>query len=172
MKNRYLLLAPFVCTLLVSCDPRYREPLLSKYVPVIMARESLERSVVFHTSESIKEPAKIYYKDKYIYISERFKGVHVIDNTDPKNPVNKGYIAVLGCVDMAIKNNTLYVDNAVDLVAIDISNISNSKIEVKKRIINAFPELRPPDGLGIPSKYGILNRPKNTIIVNWEEKPL
>jgi hypothetical protein len=155
---------------MASCDPRHYEPLYTTYTPIIIARESLERSIVFHSPEGIKDPAKIYYKDNFIFISERFKGIHVIDNKDPKNPVNKGYISVLGCLDMAIKNNTLYVDNAVDLVAIDIADISTSKISVKKRIINTFPELRPPDGHSIPSKYYTENRPKNSIIVGWEEK--
>jgi len=170
MKMRYFLLLISCIILITSCGGPRGEPFLTTYTPIIMARESLERSVVFHSPEGIKDPAKIYYKDNFIFISERFKGVHVIDNKDPKNPVNKGYISVPGCVDMAIKNNTLYVDNAVDLVAIDIANISTSKISVKKRIINTFPELGPPDGYPIPSKYYKVNRPKNSIIIGWEEK--
>lgn len=169
MNIKYFFYLLICCALLSSCDPRFGgEPMpYTSYTPVIMARESLERSVFFHTPENIVSPAKIYYKDNFIYISERYKGIHVIDNINPKLPVNKGYISIPGCVDMAIKDNTLYADNAVDLIAIDISNMASLKIEVKKRIKSTFPELAPPDGYRIPSKYDVQNRPQNTVIVNW-----
>lgn len=137
------------------------------YKPVLMDRSSLERSILWKPAKEIKVPGKIYYKDNYILISERYLGVHLVDNTDPKNPVIKGYISVPGCVDMAMKDNTLYVDNAVDLVAIDISQIGSSQITIKKRVKDTFPELMPPDGLSVPYSYSIANRPKNSVIVNW-----
>lgn len=170
-KLRLYFLAVFLLSM-ASCDPRNFQPLYTVYTPIIMERESLERSISFHTPVPIADPAKIYYKDHFIFISERYKGVHVIDNADPQNPVNKGYIEVAGGVDMAIKSNTLYVDNAVDLVAIDLSKIASSKIEVTKRVKDNFPELSPPDGLSVPSKYLKANRPVNTVIVGWEKKKL
>jgi hypothetical protein len=139
------------------------------YKPVLMDRSSLERSILWKPATDIKIPGKIYFKDNYILVSERYLGVHLIDNTDPKNPVKKGYISVPGCVDMAMKDNILYVDNAVDLVAIDISQIATGQIAVKKRVKDTFPELMPPDGLSIPYKYSTENRPKNSVIVNWSK---
>ena len=157
-------------TLLFSCveRDRFSDPaFISAYKPVLMDRESLEWSIRWEPPSEIKSPAKIYYKDNYILISERYKGVHVVDNADPKNPVVKGYISVPGCVDMAIKESILYVDNAVDLVAIDLSKIGTGQIEVKKRIKESFPDLAPPDGLSVPYRYTKGNRPQNSVIVNW-----
>lgn len=162
----YILLAT---ALLVSCIGHPSPPPYTAYKPILMGRESLERSISLHTPEQIESPAKIFYKDNYILISERYKGVHIIDNTDPKKPVNRGYIQVPGCVDMAIKNNTLYVDNAVDLVAIDLTNIGQAKINLTSRVKETFPELMPPDGFEVPHKYLPSNRPKNTVIVRWEK---
>lgn len=164
--------SPFVLfsllTILVSCvDPERNSDFFSAYKPVLMDRESLERSIKWQPPAEIKSPGKIYYKDNFIMISERYKGVHIVDNTDPKNPIIKGYISVPGCVDMAMKENTLYVDNAVDLVAIDVSKINVGQIEVKKRIKETFPELVPPDGMSIPNRYTKAARPKNSVIVNW-----
>ena len=167
MKRFSALIFACAVALLSACAGFSEPPLYTSYKPVIMDRESLERSIIFKPAEDIKIPAKIYYKDNYILISERFKGVHVIDNTDPKTPVKKGYINVPGCVDMAIKDNILYVDNAVDLVAIDISQINIGQITVKKRVKQTFPELVPPDGQSVPYKYSVENRPKNSVIVNW-----
>lgn len=169
-------LSPFLLlgllTLLISsCVDNFADaPFNSAYKPVLMDRESLERSIKWQPPAEIKSPAKIYYKDNYILISERYKGVHIVDNADPRNPVIKGYISVPGCVDMSIKESTLYVDNAVDLVAIDLSKIAAGQIEVKKRITEVFPELVPPDGMFMPHLYTKGSRPKNSVIVNWVKK--
>ena len=80
---------------------------------------------------------------------ETFEGVHVFDNTDPKAPKRLGFIAILGCVDLAVKNNLLYADNSVDLVVIDIANIDN--IKVINRVREVFPEPFPPNLNYIPS---------------------
>jgi hypothetical protein len=169
-------LSPFLLlsllTLLSSCvENNFTDPAFnSAYKPILMDRESLERSIKWQPPAEIKSPAKIYYKNNYILISERYKGVHIVDNANPSNPVIKGYISVPGCVDMAIKEGTLYVDNAVDLVAIDLSKIATGQIEVKKRIKEVFPELVPPDAMFIPYLYAKNTRPKNSVIVNWVKK--
>jgi hypothetical protein len=164
MKIYFLLLITILS--LTTCTWPGEPPSYTSYKPVLLSRTSLEKSIVYHSPEGIKNPAKIYFKDNFIFISEDLKGVHIIDNTDPKNPVNKGYINVPGCVDMAIKNNIMYVDNATDLVAIDLSTIQTS-LKVTKRIKDAFPELSPPDGGSLPEKYQLRNRPENTVLVGW-----
>jgi hypothetical protein len=161
----YLLL--FFVPLLAGCLKH--DPPVTDYYPVLMSRESLDKSIVFHTPETISDPAKIYYKDNFIFVSERFKGIHIIDNTDPKNPVNRGYISIPGCLDMAIKGNVLYADNAVDMVVLDLSTIGTANFKVLKRVRNIFPELAPPDGKALPTKYLAANRPANTILVAWQK---
>jgi len=136
---------------------------------VLISRESLERSITFRPPETIANPAKIITKDNFILILERFKGVHVIDNSNIQNPVKKGYIAIPGCSDITIKDNILYADNAVDLVAIDLSNITSNNVAVVKRIENNFDEISPPDGHVLPEKYEVKNRPANTVLIAWEK---
>jgi hypothetical protein len=164
--SRNILSAAVLLLSLSSCiwsEP----PTYTEYRPVLLSRESLEKSIVFHEAEKIKSPGKIYFKDNYIFISEQFKGVHIIDNKDPKNPVNKGYINVPGCVDMAIKDDILYVDNATDLVAVNLATLSQSAVTISKRVRDAFPELTAPDGRSLPAKYRVENRPANTVLVGW-----
>ena len=62
--------------------------------------------------------------------------------TDPADPENMGFIEIPGNVDIAIKNNTLYADSYVDLVAIDISDIENP--EEVNRVEDVFPYTLPP----------------------------
>jgi hypothetical protein len=136
------------------------------YTPILMTRTQLENSISFHPARDFIRPGKIYTKGQYIFINEKFKGIHVIDNLDPSNPKKLGFIVVPGSIDIAIKESSLYVDNATDLVAIDISNINDLK--VTDRIVNAFPELIPPDADVVPNNY-ISNRPANTVIIGWEK---
>ncbi len=139
----------------------------SEYFPILMERDDLEVSVKYREAQSIINPGKIYYKDQTIYLNEKYKGIHVIDNADPSNPQNIGFINIPGCIDIAIKNNSLLADNATDLVAIDITNLE--QLTVTHRIKNTFYESTPPDLDIIPYMFSPANRPKNTIIVGWEK---
>ncbi|MDR2384105.1 MAG: hypothetical protein LBD80_00385 [Tannerella sp.] len=120
------------------------------YIPVFMKRADLEKSVSWQSeSREMENPGKIYYKSPYIYVNERYKGIHVINNSDPYQPLKEGFIVAPGCIDMAVKGNTMYLDNSVDLVTIDL----NAK-QVTSRIKNVFPE---------PSS------PENQIFYNYSE---
>jgi len=151
----------------VKCPQTYNYN-YTAYKPVFMDRADLEKSIKLKDSVNLVNPAKIYIINNYIFISEAYKGVHIFDNTNPKNPVKKVFIRIVGCLDMAIKNNTLYVDNATDLVTIDISNPLDPK-EIS-RIKNAFPEPTPPDMRIIPDEFSLENRPGSLILVEWIKK--
>ena len=137
-----------------------------EYTPVYMKRSELESAVKLEAASPIRNPGKIYIKDQYIFINEKYKGFHIIDNTDPASPVQKAFLHVDGCLDIAIKGNFMYVDNAVDLVTISMSS-NWSSISVTGRIKNAFPEPSSPDGYWYASQFEKY-RPKDGIIVRWE----
>jgi hypothetical protein len=162
--NLFSLFVLFILSLGSSRDD-FNNP--SEYFPVLMERDDLEVSVKFCDAREIANPGKIYYKDQVIYLNEKYQGVHVIDNSDPFNPQNSGFINIPGCIDIAIKNNSLLADNATDLVAIDISNVEN--LSLTDRIQNVFPESTPPDLDYIPYMFSVANRPQNTIIVGWKK---
>ena len=147
---------------------RFNSDYYSEYKPVLMTRDALENSISYQEPRQLCRTGKIYFKDNIIYINEKYLGVHVIDNSNPSQPANLGFISVPGSVDMAMKNNVLFIDNATDLVAIDLTE-SAANLIITKRIKNVFPEHLPPDGLGLRSEFQIENRPKNTIIIGWEK---
>jgi hypothetical protein len=129
------------------------------YYAVYMDRENLEKSVFYmETGREMKNPGKIYYKHPYLYVNEKYKGVHVIDNTDPSHPVKKGFIMAPGCLDMAVKDNIIYLDNAVDLVSFDLDTMKETK-----RLINVFPEPASPGGYYSYEP----DRPEGLIVVDW-----
>jgi len=137
-------------------------PVPVSYSPVFMSRQALESSVKYVPgARNMIQTGKIYYKYPYIYVNERYKGVHVINNTNPALPVNEGFILAPGCIDMAVKENILYLDNSVDLVSFDLINK-----QVTKRIRNVLPEPLPPEDF---SFYGV-KRPDGYVLVEWKKR--
>jgi hypothetical protein len=135
MKTSHFLI-PLLCVFLqctVDEDPVTTQ---HGYKPVYMDKEEA-RDIYYAYPRIIENPGKIYIKGKMIYINEKGKGIHFIDNSNPENPAKKGFLNIPGNHDIAIKGNALYADNFTDLVTIDISDMSEPKIT--KREYNAFP---------------------------------
>ncbi len=105
--------------------------------PVYMLRADLREAVKVSQARVLSEPGKIYAKDNFLFVNEINKGIHVIDNTNPASPQPINFIQIPGNVDMAVKENTLYADSYIDLVALDISNPHDVKLV--KRVENIFP---------------------------------
>ncbi len=68
---------------------------------------------------------KIVTSNDYIFINERLKGIHVINNSDPQNPVKAYFWQIPGNQEFTILGNTLYADNGRHLLIIDISLFNN-----------------------------------------------
>lgn len=139
------------------------------YSPVLMERSDLEKSVKgIAPLNAMENPGKIYIKGTRLFVVEKYSGIHVINNEDPSAPKMVKFITIPGVVDIAVKGDILYADNAVDLVGINISNMD--KIRVQSRVKNVFPELIHPELRYIPSEFRQGNRPANTVIVNWKRR--
>ena len=147
---------------------RRNEP--TDYEPVVMDRKKMENAIKIENPRPIKDAGKIYVypPDSMIFINEKYKGIHIIDNKDPENPIKEGFIRIPGNLDISIKNRTLLADNATDLVAIELSGYKS--ISVSKRLRNVFPEYMPPDFGTVPEQYKEPNRPDSTVIVEWVKK--
>lgn len=164
MKNRLLIL--IICIVSQSCiysddDGLSQSQLPGNYEPVIMNRTDFEASTAYEsTSRTIENSGKIYVKGNYIFINEVNKGFHIINNANPSNPNNIGFIKILGSSDLSIKSDVFYVNNATDLVAFTIDENSQT-LTISKRLENVFPQLWSPEGF---TYYGLQD---NEIIVDW-----
>lgn len=124
------------------------------WVPVYKNLDAIRNGVKAGTARPLKNPGKIYFYGKYILVNERNEGIHVIDNSNPRMPKNLTFIEIPGNGDMAVRNNILFANSYIDLVALDISNPSSPT--VVKRIEGIFPMLT--DGLwgGVETKEGMV----------------
>lgn len=76
----------------------------------------------YGTPKGLTSPGKIFYYNGYLFVNEMNSGIHVIDNRNPENPINVGFMDIPGNLDMAVHGDVLYVDSYLDLVAINITN--------------------------------------------------
>ncbi len=168
MKNATIAPLSFMLLFIVfiSCQDKLYEK-YQESVPVYMSYNDLRDAVKNIEPQALVNPGKIYFKDKYIFINEYFKGIHVINNQDPANPVEKVFIDIPGNVDMAIKENTLYVDSYIDLVAIDIADLNNIK-EIY-RIKDVFPYTVPTKKVDLTDE--VIDQTKG-VVVRWEVKEI
>jgi hypothetical protein len=72
---------------------------------------------------------KIITSGDYIFINEVGKGIHVIDNTNPNNPIQLHFWHIIGNSEFTILQNYLYADNGKHLLVIDISDFANITLE-------------------------------------------
>ena len=148
-----------------SCIDQYTESFTANS-PVYMSYDDLRKAVKTTGFTDLVNPGKIYFKDGYIFVNEEMKGIHIIDNRNPRSPQNLKFVEIPGNVDIAIKNNILYADSYVDLVAIDIADITNPK-EVF-RVKDVFPYLTPkPKNEGY--RLASVDQEKG-VVIDWEIK--
>lgn len=136
-----LIAVVFPVLMLSSCQDRF----LQSYEvsnPIYLSYAELREAVADTTPMEFSHPGKIYLLGDYIFVNEVRKGIHVVDNSDPSGPEVISFIRIPGNIDMAVRNNILYADSYVDLVAIDISDLDD--IREVARFENVFSYSLPP----------------------------
>ncbi len=156
--------------LLSGCNPETERTAPSNtgegYRPIYLSYEEL-RQVNTQGPRSLKHPGKIYVRGTYLFINEPGEGIHIIDNHDPTQPKPLAFVNIRGNVDMAVKGNVLYADNATDLVALDITN--PQQVQVLNRVENVFPYAAYPPETGV--RFECVDRAKG-VVVGWEKTAL
>jgi len=149
---------------MVSCkDSSIQYRRYTANVPKYMSYDELRKPVKSAAAIPIVSSGKIYIKDNYLFVNEKYKGIHVFDNSNPASPSNIAFIDIPGNVDLAVKGSYLFADNFVDLIVLDISNI-NQPVEVA-RVKDIFPYTIPE----ITGTFPISGIDKEKgVIVGWQ----
>lgn len=135
--------------------------------PIYMSYEDMRASIKSEAPRPLEKPGKILFYNDRIYVNEFYKGVHVIDNSDPSSPKNIAFINIPGNVDIALNNNTLYADSHTDLVAVDVNDPAS--ITVQSRLNEAFPYAIPDPGNDL--LLATIDQEKG-VVVGWEVKDI
>lgn len=139
-KNALYLLstAAIVCAIFFSsCTDQCQESYsYIEYQPHYVNQAQMRTSFDILPPKPIHQSGKIYLYGSILFVAEPNKGIHVIDNSDPENPVTKNFIELEGARDVAVKGNYMYADSYMDLVVLNISDLEN--IQLEKRIEDVF----------------------------------
>jgi hypothetical protein len=98
------------------------------YKPVYALKSTVLANINGNPGTAINQTGQIYTKGSYLYLNEVNVGIHIIDNSDPANPVQTAFLNIPGNLNIGIRNNILYADMYADLLAIDISNVHQTKV--------------------------------------------
>ena len=105
----------------------YRDDPVCSELNYMTFEEFRAKGVEILEAREIKEAGKIYIYKSTLLVIEKNQGVHVIDNSDRKNPKPKVFIKVDGNLDMAVKDGYLYLDSYMDLVVLNINDLESIK---------------------------------------------
>lgn len=141
-------------------DPE-QEPFDSYYQPVKYARKDLDTTIKLLDPQPTLQSGKIYTYQHFLFVGERRKGFHIYNNADPANPLKTGFIQILGCSDVSIRNDVMYFNQATDLVAVAYYPNEDS-VSLEKRVPNVFPNIMPENGWGVWTSTD-----KDSVIIDW-----
>ena len=133
------------------------------FVPIYADTTHLN-PVAMEATRPVTNAGKIYVYGNYIFQNEQNEGIHVIDNSDPSQPVKKAFLAIPFNTEMAIRSNYLYANSINDLLVINM--INPLQPAVVSKIKNAFPLI----SQSFPPEQGLFvcPDPSKGIVVGWK----
>jgi hypothetical protein len=156
-----------LCFCLFGCQPdrdlRNSYNSGQAYVPVYMSLAE-KNNITISGARTTEKSGKIYAFGNYIFQNDVNKGIHIIDNSDPKNAKKIAFLEIPFNTEFAVRNQYIYANNVNDLVVVDVHDINHPV--VVKRMENAFPyvDAQYPRQAG----YFVCPDPSKGIVVAWE----
>ncbi|HKL02685.1 MAG TPA: hypothetical protein VJ911_03380 [Cryomorphaceae bacterium] len=172
MKKIKLVLSSFLLVVVMnSCHDKYTESYQAN-VPVYMDIEDWRaQDISVESPKIITEAGKIYIYQDYLFVVDPGLGVHIVNNANPSSPQNTGFLPVQGCLDVAVRNNSLYVDSYFDLLSFSLSDPSNPTLSC--RVTDAFDSNFLPMGPGYDESLPVVGvNSENGIIVGWTQQEI
>ncbi|WP_127138248.1 LVIVD repeat-containing protein [Flagellimonas oceanensis] len=169
MKTKTILFLCINFLLITSCSTDDSNGPSEEYLvarPLTMSRAEFSNSVDIIAPRPMDESGKVYTYGDYIFINDKYQGVHVIDNSNPSQPVKVAFIQIPGNVDISVKNDYLFADSLMDLVVLDISDLDN--ITIVNRLENVLQSYVAAPFEADVVEYGDYDYGSNDILIGWE----
>lgn len=113
-----------ISVLLEGCTDKCETTTYYTYFePIYKTTAEVQSEIKLEEPQPVRSIGKIYRRGSLMFLGDPGRGVHIIDNTDPSNPIKKSFLTIPGNYDLAVSGNFLYADNYTDLVVFDLSNI-------------------------------------------------
>lgn len=105
--------------------------------PIYLSYSDLRSSVRVEAPREMTAMGSLYLYGDYLFINEKNKGLHVINNANPSEPFVAGFINIPGNTSVSVRDGFLYADSFIDLVVLDVRDASN--IQEISRQVDVFP---------------------------------
>ncbi|RED97976.1 hypothetical protein [Marinoscillum furvescens] len=155
-------------SLLIGCtdsfEPDFEQESVMGFKPIYADGD---QQLALESARAIELAGKIYAYQNLLFVNEVGKGVHIFDNTDPKNPTNLRFLSIPGNNDVAIKKGVMYADSYNDLLALEVTQ---DTVLLLKRIesVMGFSEEYPFEN----NSYFECVDPEKGKVVGWERTEL
>lgn len=164
-----LMIIPFVfgCWPTEFVPPSFPEGEVMGYAPVYTTEVDL--SISWSGPEVLNSPGQIYLIDTLVLLIEENQGIHVVGNSNPTSPNKLGFLKIDGASQLTIKDGVLYTNQYSDVIAIDLSDVSNPTIISRDTSVlsNAIVGQVVPPGL---DNYFECPDPTKGRVISWEYK--
>lgn len=127
LRSGRLVVAVLAGWTLLACAPAARAPRITHTVKCMSLTE-LRGAFAVEAPRAVKQSGRIFLHGPLLMISEPFQGIHVFDNADPAAPVAVAFLNIPGNTDIAVKDNYLYADSAIDLLTINFDGNNASLV--------------------------------------------
>ncbi|MCV9385889.1 hypothetical protein [Reichenbachiella ulvae] len=170
IKKTIIVLSIVLSIGLNSCDDY-------EYIPEFDVRETEGYKPIYSQEVSLVEildarpftnPGNITKYGRLILINENNQGFHIIDNTDPSQPVKSGFFVIPYNNNIAVKDNVVYADSGSDLLAIEIMQDGSLSVNRSGGVFGDLSGNLPPE-TGV---YFECVENENGVVVGWERTTL
>lgn len=146
-----------------SCK-KYKNKEIYANVPVYMDYTDFRSSFeYFDGMQPMAAPGNIFIHNDYIFISDEDRGIHIVNNSNKSAPYFVGFMNIPGNTQIAVKGDMLYANSFIDLLTIDISNVSNPQLV--NRMYDVFNYSTP----AINDEYPTADISKDKgVVIAWE----
>lgn len=128
----------FSVILLTSCS-RVENKQVVTWVPVYISASEYSQ-ISSQPPTAIVNGGKIALVNNKLFMVEQGQGIHVVNYTNPAQPIKERFIKVPGCYEVSMKNGYLIANNGPDLVSLNISDPDS--VAVVNRLPNVFKSLQ------------------------------
>ncbi|MFT7614284.1 MAG: hypothetical protein ACI9J3_003266, partial [Parvicellaceae bacterium] len=121
------------------------------------------------SARDLNNPGKIYIYQDYLFIMEPMEGIHFIDNSNPADPSNMGFLPIYACADISIKDDFMYVDSYFDILVFDVSDKTSPTLAHRVQDAIEFDNYSALPGIHEGYPIGAITE-TDKVVVSWEIK--
>jgi hypothetical protein len=109
-------------------------------VPVVELRDKVEARVHNSPARSMSDLGPCVAHGSFLYLVERYAGLHIIDNSNPSTPRKLSFLQIPGNYHVAIAKDILIADNSTDIVTFDLQDPAQPRFrERRPKTLNWLP---------------------------------